>query len=395
MAFVNAGAQALFQSSSAFVAGNAVSARRGSARTAHAATSTRMLVEDGEFSSAKNTKWRENLFTGGIPGGEVFFRKWVEDGMKDKIPDLPEKLQASSQPRQKPEKDRGILGALDRMEFIKGFVNADNFTQPQATGPKSPVSSSYGSNLPGPGNVNPPAKSSAAVKEFRPSDSATFSIPTQATGSKPSASATARSGIKIGGKVVNSSQTSSASRGTPTTSKKPMDTSYPKFASTPVNPNYLEWARNPPPRFEGPVVVTPEMIAAAKEQEDREADPEAPDESLFAKYFPRETRNLAPEIKMSCENDLKKDFISVAMTPVEARATDIYFPKERAGKAPVIKIFYTGSLATASVSVSMEDIDPVPSITLPVPKGEATASLVEGPGGGLKLNFSVDGESVL
>lgn len=416
MAFVNAGGLPLLHGAKAFVTGNALNAHTCDSRPAASAGGIRMLVEDGEFSSAKNNKWRENIFTGGIPGGEVFYRDWIANGMKDNIPDLPDKLQPTSEPQVKPKKSLGILGKLDRMEFLKGFVNATNFTEPQAKGPKSPLSSSDGSLLPGPAKVNPPERSTRGVQEFRAADPSTYSIPRQGTGSSPPESATSRSALKIGGKVINRSSTpstrasDSTSQGarappsrtqmprgqtsTQTEPKQPVDTSYPTFPSVPATPDYLEWARNPPPRYEGPVLVTPEMVQAAKEQAENEADPEAPNEALYAPYFPRETRNLAPEIKMQYNNDPKTDFISMAMTRVTAKASDRFFPKERAGKAPVIKIFYTGSLSTASVSVAMEDIEPFPGFTPPAPKGEATASLVEGSGGGLKLDFTVDGESI-
>ena len=120
-----------------------------------------------------------------------------------------------------------------------------------------------------------------------------------------------------------------------------------------------------------------------------------PNPSLYEKYFPADRVNRAPEIIIEyykkTSNQLKHR-VGVAMREVTASPADLYFPKEMKGKAPVINIFYSGNLSTASVTVAMKDIEGLPPLVSPQPDGETVTSLVPGPGGGLKLDFAVQGQ---
>jgi hypothetical protein len=130
------------------------------------------------------------------------------------------------------------------------------------------------------------------------------------------------------------------------------------------------------------------LVATALAAESSDADPEAPDESLYAPYFPAATRNLAPEISMICERNFYTDRVAMAMTEVNAKASDLHFPKWYAGKAPVIDIFYGGGGGgTSGVSVAMEDIQALPAYVAPTRPGLPDVSLVTGRGGGLKLDI--------
>lgn len=276
MAFVNAGASAPLLRTSAYT-GDAVTSVRAS-RVVSArrnAAATRMLIEDGEVTPTKGSKWKENLFTGGIPGGEQFYKEWIEKGMTAEFQDMPDRLQPTAPERKKAPKDRGLLGKLDATEFFSGdFV-----------------------------------KGTTAVEEE-------------------------------------------------TTEEESVGTS-------------------------GPIVEDTDT-----------GDAEAPDEALFAPYFPKETRNLAPDFSFVSEGDFYKDRVSMAMTEVTAKASEVYFPKEMSGKAPIIDIFYAGTPTTASISVSMQDIEPLPALPAPPKAGEPTTAMVTGPGGGLKLEYVVDGDNI-
>ncbi len=98
-------------------------------------------------------------------------------------------------------------------------------------------------------------------------------------------------------------------------------------------------------------------------------------------------------ISIVYEKDLYKDRVSMAMGEVSADASDVHYPKYRKNMAPIIKIDYNGSsLAGAGISVSMAEIEPLPPTAPPVADGETVTKLVPGVGGGLKLEFEVQGE---
>eukprot|EP00177_Eucheuma_denticulatum_P007965 GFKZ01014507.1.p2 GENE.GFKZ01014507.1~~GFKZ01014507.1.p2 ORF type:complete len:272 (-),score=47.82 GFKZ01014507.1:1632-2447(-) len=119
-----------------------------------------------------------------------------------------------------------------------------------------------------------------------------------------------------------------------------------------------------------------------------EDDP-VPDESLYKMYYPASIRYKAPEIDIVYGGAYDK--VGVAMTGVTATASEVYFPRESQGKAPVIEIFYNGTMASAYVKMSMQDIDGLPTLPPPPKEGDAVTKLVPGRGGGLKLEFSVEG----
>lgn len=146
---------------------------------------------------------------------------------------------------------------------------------------------------------------------------------------------------------------------------------------------------------EDPVEAPPEEASGASAEPtiSGTSESDAPDESLYAPYFPAHVRNLAPDIKLVYEKDFAKDRVYMSMTEVTASPTDVYFPKEMKGKAPIIEISYNGSsLAGASVSVRLDDITGPPTLPPPPKKGDAVTTLEPGRGGGLKLSYTVEGE---
>lgn len=308
-------------------------ARASSAAAVPSRRATRMLVEDGEVAPTKGSKWKENLFTGGIPGGEEFYRKWIADGMEGDFPDLPERMQPSQPKLEAPAKEPSFLKRVDSMEFFKEFEGED--------GGKA-------------GNVGAVAGAAAAAK----------SAASKISKSMPGGGSAQRVGLKIGGKSVGA-------------------------GAAPVSPvvNTVNEAAAVAAQQEA-------ALASAMAEAAASEDPEAPDEALYEKYFPKSIRNIAPEISMVSERDFFKDRVSLAMTPVTAKCTDLYFPREMEGKAPIIDIFYNGSVASASISVKLDDVEPLPASAPPVPAGSPSTQLVRGAGGGLKLEFAVDGETV-
>lgn len=141
-------------------------------------------------------------------------------------------------------------------------------------------------------------------------------------------------------------------------------------------------------------VETAEESEAIPSVSESSSEDDAPNESLYAPYFPEKTRNLAPDIRMVYEKNFAKDRVYMAMTEVTASPTDVYFPKEMKNKAPIIEISYNGSsLGGASISVCLGAVDGLPTLP-PTPKmGDAVTTLVPGRGGGLKLHYAVEGDA--
>lgn len=222
-----------------------------------------------EFGKAGDSMWKENLFTGGFPGGEAFFKSWIEDGGTADVPDMPADMQASAEFTPKSTEKNTFLSKLDKIEFFKGFTS----------------------------DAQPDAESGEDTAD-----------------------------------------------------------------------------------------------ALAPESAPTVPDSDVPDPALYEQYFPAAIRNLAPEINIMYEKNFVKDRVSVAMTEVTASATDLYFPKWKKNKAPIIEFFYDGSsLATAAISLKMDEIEPLPTCPPPAKVGETITSLVPGAGGGLKLEFAVQG----
>lgn len=230
--------------------------------------------ESPAFGKAGKSQWKENPFTGGMPGGEAFYKAWVEDGMTKDVPDMPEFMQSRSEFKPVVEKKKGVMAMLDRTEFFKGFSRSESDADEVSDEPSQEGSAT---------------SAETAVSPQAPGD-------------------------------------------------------------------------------------------------------EAPDEALYAPYFPASVRNLAPEINMTYAKDFFKDRVSLAMTEVTASPADVYFPKEMKNKAPMIDINYTGNLSTSSVTVCLAPVDGLPTLPPPAKTGDAVTSLVSGPGGGLKLSYDVVGE---
>jgi hypothetical protein len=159
---------------------------------ASAATASRrapsMLVEDGEVVSAKGSAWKSTLFgfdvCGGIPGGEVFYREWIENGMTDDFVDMPAKLQPSQPKVQRPPPGPTLLQRVDSMEFFENVeapapAAGGYYATPGAAAaaaaaatpaaPASPAPGSYVSTTP------PPAPVTPAVGPGQPTTKATVS----------------------------------------------------------------------------------------------------------------------------------------------------------------------------------------------------------------------------
>lgn len=128
------------------------------------------------------------------------------------------------------------------------------------------------------------------------------------------------------------------------------------------------------------------------EETEEKVEEEAVAEPAYERYFPKGRRNLAPMIDIVYEKDSVKDRVGVSMQAVESSATDVYYPKYMKNKAPMIEIMYTGSLATSGVRLSMADVKGLPTLPPPAKPGETVTVLTPGGGGGLKLDFSVQGE---
>jgi hypothetical protein len=94
-----------------------------------------MLIENGMVTSTSGSKWKENLFTGGIPGGEEFYRKWIEEGAKGNFDDMPDYLQPSAKRIELPKKAPGLVERLNKMEFFKGFSKKSDSTPAPAPVP--------------------------------------------------------------------------------------------------------------------------------------------------------------------------------------------------------------------------------------------------------------------
>lgn len=78
--------------------------------------------ESGPLGIVGKSLWKENMFAGGFPGGEAFFKKWVEEGALGDIPDVPKAMQPSSDFVPKVLEKTGVLAALDKLEFFGDFL---------------------------------------------------------------------------------------------------------------------------------------------------------------------------------------------------------------------------------------------------------------------------------
>mmetsp|Transcript_1556 Transcript_1556/g.4685 ORF Transcript_1556/g.4685 Transcript_1556/m.4685 type:complete len:136 (+) Transcript_1556:142-549(+) len=116
----------------AFVSGVTFgSSLRGNAlckRTGGAARGVVMMAEQED-----TELWKTKL-AGGFPGGEGFFRKWLDNGMKDYVPGLAEE----NQPADKPEGVEGPskLGDMKTVSPTKEFPKETNVPK---KGYKDPV----------------------------------------------------------------------------------------------------------------------------------------------------------------------------------------------------------------------------------------------------------------
>jgi hypothetical protein len=358
MAFVHVGAVAPRALHTSGFRGRAVAdaAAPAPVSAAPARRAPRMLIDDGEVVPAKGSSWKETFLgvdvAGGIPGGEAFFLKWIAGGMKDEFADMPDRLQPTQPKLEKSKPRPTLLQRVDKMEFFKDYEGVG-----VAVDRKEEVVS---------------GAAAAAKKAGSAAMGAFEKLSSFGKGDRGASAKAADVKLRIGGKGVGNAGIAKASAPS-------------AFAGGGYSTDASE---------KQALVDRQTMIAAAIAELAEAADPEAPDEALYAPYFPRATRNIAPEISLVCERNFFKDRVSVAMTEVTAKCTDVYFPKERSGKAPFIDIFYTGVKATASISVKLDDVVPLPATAPLVPAGIPTANLVKGSGGGLKLEYIVDGQAV-
>lgn len=109
-----------------------------SARRASRVASVRMTAESGSkdspFAAVGDSLWKENVFTGGFPGGEAFFKAWAADGMSKDVPDMPSNMQSSATFKPPVEEKTGLIPKLDAMEYFKGaFVRAEPSQAPPSS----------------------------------------------------------------------------------------------------------------------------------------------------------------------------------------------------------------------------------------------------------------------
>lgn len=74
---------------------------------------------------AGKSQWKENLFAGGFPGGEAYFKEWIEKGMGGDVPDMPKSMQPSAEFKPTTVPRTGVLATLDKTEFFKDFVGKE------------------------------------------------------------------------------------------------------------------------------------------------------------------------------------------------------------------------------------------------------------------------------
>lgn len=83
-----------------------------------------MLLSDREKASSPTfgtSQWRDNVFVGGFPGGELALRDWIETGANDAVPDVPDFLQPRhSKYMQEPKKDHGLT-EVEKKSFAPMF----------------------------------------------------------------------------------------------------------------------------------------------------------------------------------------------------------------------------------------------------------------------------------
>uniref|UniRef100_A0A7S3E9Z7 Uncharacterized protein n=1 Tax=Rhodosorus marinus TaxID=101924 RepID=A0A7S3E9Z7_9RHOD len=77
----------------AFVSGLTFAAKSAARADSACASRRSSVVMSGET----DNKWKTQL-AGGFPGGEGFFRKWLDEGMTGYVPDLDEEKQLGSKP---------------------------------------------------------------------------------------------------------------------------------------------------------------------------------------------------------------------------------------------------------------------------------------------------------
>lgn len=333
MAFVGAPASALSRST---FAGGSVSHRPASSSRGP----TMGMTEKEKKSFAPiwgGSAWREDVFTGGFPGGEANFQKWLEEGATGEVADLPDYLQPKD--NKAPPKMPAGLSEEQKKSFAKIWGSSE-WREDVFTG-----------GFPG-GEANFQKWLEAGGKADVP-DLPDFLQP------KSESSAKAGKTSVIGGVMDMLSDTFGGGK------------------------------------KDGVEVADGGVAVAAPPQTSVEpgvADSDAPSEALYSMYYPEATRNLAPFISIIDERAFAKDKVGVSMQEVTASAVDVHFPKQTKNKAPIITVDYSGNLATASVSVAMKEIEPLPTPAAPVAKGETVTTLVAGRGGGLRLQFDVEGE---
>eukprot|EP00181_Compsopogon_caeruleus_P003212 CAMPEP_0184686060 /NCGR_PEP_ID=MMETSP0312-20130426/21175_1 /TAXON_ID=31354 /ORGANISM="Compsopogon coeruleus, Strain SAG 36.94" /LENGTH=126 /DNA_ID=CAMNT_0027140777 /DNA_START=124 /DNA_END=504 /DNA_ORIENTATION=+ len=71
--------------------------------------------------------WKESWFTGGFPGGEGFFRQWVDDGMTGAVPDL--------EPERQPSADAAVAARTSTTAMPTGNVAAPSAPSPGVSAP--------------------------------------------------------------------------------------------------------------------------------------------------------------------------------------------------------------------------------------------------------------------
>lgn len=127
-----------------------------------------------EWGSAGKTPWKDNMFVGGFPGGEGFFKKWVEEGLSGDVPDIPKAFQPTSEFKPKKIVKEGFLAALDKLEFfedLKDMIISDDDDEEDGDEEQGQYASSNG--------AKPKKKSKAFVEEEEEEDKPPGSLDTE------------------------------------------------------------------------------------------------------------------------------------------------------------------------------------------------------------------------
>jgi len=216
-------------------------------------------------------KWK-----GGFPGGEDFFKKWVDDGMTGEVPDLPEELQSKT-PFEEPD------AVIDPREWY-----ADMIPVPEGLISQPKVSEMIG-------------KAGNAVAEAVDDLAA-------ATGTAGAAAAAASGAVKKVTKKVGGASATGAGQAASPSDDGPNPALYEKFY--PADKRYLA-----------------PHIAISEANDKVGLSMNAVEAGFYERYFPKERLNKAPIIDIFYSGALNTASVSLKMAEVEGLPAVAVVPK--------------------------------------------------------------------